>query len=144
MISQLPMRQTCLLRRAARLFSTLQVMSTQATASSTALLATSTISPISPLLILVWTNGPFSCSSSSHICPSDLEKQNIADWVTPLNFKPIHSDFFQKREVGTGQWLLDSKEFKDWRDGHLESLWCPGIREIPSFILPSRSVSLMY
>lgn len=38
------------------------------------------------------------------------------------------------REEGTGQWLLDSEIFKDWRDGHSEMLWCPGNREIFPFV----------
>lgn len=57
-----------------------------------------------------------------------------SDGISPLNFKSIHSETFQNREDGTGQWFLDSKIFKDWHDGCLEVLWCPGIRETPLLI----------
>jgi hypothetical protein len=38
-------------------------------------------------------------------------------------------------------WLLESKEFKGWRDGSLETLWCRGSREISSLV-NNTSVSL--
>jgi hypothetical protein len=62
----------------------------------------------------------------------DQERWNIADWLCSLNFKPSQSEYFQKREEGTGEWLLESEEFKTWRDGMAETLWCPGIRGFAS------------
>jgi hypothetical protein len=36
------------------------------------------------------------------------------------------------RVAGTGEWLLASEKFIDWRDGSSETLWCPGGREFRS------------
>jgi hypothetical protein len=41
-------------------------------------------------------------------------------------------DIIAKRAEGTGQWLLESTEFKAWLDGTSETLWCPGPRGLPS------------
>ncbi|KAH0493756.1 hypothetical protein TgHK011_000407 [Trichoderma gracile] len=54
----------------------------------------------------------------------DLE---ILDWVTPLNYGPQHSDFFNRRQPGTGQWLLDSAEYKSWLTESNKTLFCAGI-----------------
>ncbi len=37
------------------------------------------------------------------------------------------SDLIGRRQEGTGQWLLVSKQFKDWVNGNGETLLCPGI-----------------
>lgn len=91
------------------------------------------ISALAPILFLVRTNRPPSCSLF-HLCLSDPVRWNTAEWLSPLNFKPIHSEIFQHRGKGTGQWLLESEEFKFWRDGPPDALWCPGIRAIPLLI----------
>ncbi len=62
----------------------------------------------------------------------DQERRAIAEWLSSLNFKVTQSDVFKNRQEGTGQWLLNSKDFKHWVSGTQETLWCPGIREIPS------------
>jgi hypothetical protein len=58
---------------------------------------------------------------------------NIAEWLSSLNFKASQLEFLQKKQEGTGEWLLEDPTFKEWRDGILEALWCPGIREMISF-----------
>ncbi|KAI9878016.1 MAG: hypothetical protein M1830_002174, partial [Pleopsidium flavum] len=62
----------------------------------------------------------------------DEERRTISEWLSSLNFKATQSDVFKNRQDGTGQWLLDSTEFKHWVSGTQETLWCPGIRETPS------------
>ena len=59
-----------------------------------------------------------------------LERQTIASWISSLHFKLSHNEIIQQRQDGTGRWLLESKEFKAWRDGTSEMLWCPGDREL--------------
>jgi Cdc6-like AAA superfamily ATPase len=54
----------------------------------------------------------------------DLE---ILDWLTPVNYGPQHSDYFNRRQPGTGQWLLETNEFRQWVDGQKQTLFCPGI-----------------
>ena len=55
------------------------------------------------------------------------EHQIIADWLTPIDYAPQQSDFVARRQEGTGQWLLDSKEFNGWLDQSKQTLFCPGI-----------------
>ena len=57
---------------------------------------------------------------------SDDERQAIASWLSSLNFQASQNEFIQKRRKGTGEWFLESREFKEWRDGTSEMLWCPG------------------
>lgn len=53
----------------------------------------------------------------------------ILDWLTPVNYAAQQHDFAGRRREGTGQWLLDSKEYCAWRDADKGSraLFCPGI-----------------
>src|SRR5271155_1425151 len=57
---------------------------------------------------------------------SDDEHQVIGSWLSSLNFQASQNEFIQKRRKGTGEWFLESREFKEWRDGTSEMLWCPG------------------
>jgi len=58
------------------------------------------------------------------------ERSDIAEWLSPLNFKASQSGFLQTREEGTGNWLLESQTFRDWCNGTSSRiLWCPGDRE---------------
>jgi hypothetical protein len=55
------------------------------------------------------------------------ECQTIADWISPINYGPQHSDYFDRRQIGTGQWLLDSEQFHAWLEMDKQTLFCPGI-----------------
>jgi hypothetical protein len=51
----------------------------------------------------------------------------ILNWLTPTEYGPRHSDFLGRREPGTGQWLVDSKEYQTWVKSDRHTLFCPGI-----------------
>jgi hypothetical protein len=51
----------------------------------------------------------------------------VLDWLTPVNYDLQHSDYFNRRQAGTGQWLLDSPKFQDWLQNNRQTLFCPGI-----------------
>jgi Cdc6-like AAA superfamily ATPase len=55
------------------------------------------------------------------------ERKAILDWLTPIDYAPQHSDFIKRRQAGTGQWLLESKEYLAWLDKDQSTLFCPGI-----------------
>jgi hypothetical protein len=60
----------------------------------------------------------------------DKESQDILDWLSPLNFWTKQKDTFQRREPGTGEWLLNDPLFTQWRDETNNNiLWCPGERK---------------
>ncbi|KAH7176019.1 hypothetical protein EDB81DRAFT_609735, partial [Dactylonectria macrodidyma] len=64
-------------------------------------------------------------------------RQNILDWITPFNYGSQQSDYFGKRQAGTGQWLLDSAEYQAWLETKEQTLFCPGIPGAGKTILAS-------
>lgn len=64
----------------------------------------------------------------------DLE---ILEWLTPINYGSQHSDFINRRQPGTGQWLLESEEFQTWLSTIKQTLFCPGIPGVGKTILTS-------
>jgi hypothetical protein len=40
--------------------------------------------------------------------------QDILRWMSAADYGTQQSDFFQHQQSGTGQWLLDSAEYKNW------------------------------
>lgn len=64
----------------------------------------------------------------------DLETLN---WLTLTDYGPRQSREFNKREPGTGQWLLDSVEYQNWLKTDKQTLFCPGIPGAGKTILTS-------
>jgi Cdc6-like AAA superfamily ATPase len=67
----------------------------------------------------------------------DQEQQAILDWLTPIDYTAKQNDVFRMRQQGTGQWLLDSTEFKEWLQTAKKTLFCPGIPGAGKTILTS-------
>ncbi|CAG9983821.1 unnamed protein product [Clonostachys byssicola] len=65
------------------------------------------------------------------------EHQAILDWLTPIEYAPKQNDNLRSREPGTGQWLLDSKEYQAWLKTSKQTLFCPGIPGAGKTILTS-------
>lgn len=74
------------------------------------------------------TQNSVSVTDSNAKRPLDEERRAIINWLSPLNFFTKQNDVFSSRQEGTGQWLLESKDFKDWIWGTEKTLWCPGMR----------------
>lgn len=55
------------------------------------------------------------------------QHHTIMQWLSPTDFPAQQHDIISRRQEGTGQWLLDSREFKGWLQGSDETLFCPGI-----------------
>jgi hypothetical protein len=67
--------------------------------------------------------------STAHIY-SKLERQEdmtILNWLTPIEYGSQQSDYFRKRQQGTGKWFLDSEEYLKWLETKNQMLFCPGI-----------------
>jgi len=56
------------------------------------------------------------------------ERRELVAWLSPLNFWSKQSDVLSGRLEQTGEWFLESDEFKDWFKGTQKTLWCRGIR----------------
>ena len=90
----------------------------------------------------------------------EQEHEAILNWLTPVDFVPQQSDFVSRRQAGTGQWLLDSKEFKKWasiqdQDSQKQdsqeridqselTLFCPGIPGAGKTVITSIVVDNLY
>ncbi|QYS94840.1 ANK_REP_REGION domain-containing protein [Trichoderma simmonsii] len=66
-----------------------------------------------------------------------IENIKILDWLTSTNYGLQQSDCFQRRQPGSGQWLLDSTEFQSWVAGRNQTLFCPGMPGAGKTILTS-------
>lgn len=51
----------------------------------------------------------------------------ILDWLSPADDGAQHSDYISACESGTGQWLPDCLEFREWLHGCRSTLFCKGI-----------------
>ena len=55
------------------------------------------------------------------------ENRVILDWLTTIEYAPQQGDFRTRRQPETGQWLLDSPQFRTWLEAENQTLFCPGI-----------------
>jgi Cdc6-like AAA superfamily ATPase len=65
------------------------------------------------------------------------EYSTILNWLTSIDYTPQQNDFINRRQKGTGQWLLDSPEFRKWIETDKQTLFCPGIPGAGKTILTS-------
>ena len=57
------------------------------------------------------------------------ERLRILTWLSPLDFGTRLSEMLNRRQKGTGTWLLESQPFTAWLKGDIRAIWCPGMRE---------------
>jgi hypothetical protein len=65
------------------------------------------------------------------------EHKEILDWLTKVEYSPKHNDLRDRRQPGTGQWLLASEEYQTWLKTSAQTLFCPGIPGAGKTILTS-------
>lgn len=58
---------------------------------------------------------------------ADQDRLTILNWLTSLDHATQQSDLRSKRQAGTGQWLLDSEEYRLWLTSTNQTVYCPGI-----------------
>jgi hypothetical protein len=73
----------------------------------------------------------------------DQERVTILNWLTPMDYAPEQNDYIRRRQPGTGQWLLDSAEFKTWVETNKQTLLCLGIPGAGKTILTSFVVEIL-
>ncbi|KAJ5461616.1 uncharacterized protein N7458_003168 [Penicillium daleae] len=69
---------------------------------------------ISNIALLDAFNGRITRSSIRNLVQhqDDQKRQEILNWLFPLDYSAQQSDNIARRQPGTGEWLLDSPEFK--------------------------------
>jgi hypothetical protein len=55
------------------------------------------------------------------------DRQRILQWLSSTDFPAQQHDIISRRQDGTAQWFLNSKEFQKWLQGLNKTLFCPGI-----------------
>ncbi|KAG5655135.1 hypothetical protein KAF25_001908 [Fusarium avenaceum] len=65
------------------------------------------------------------------------EYQAILDWFTPVDYGTHQSVNFKIRQQGTGQWFLESAEYREWLDADGNTLFCLGIPGAGKTVLSS-------
>ncbi|KAJ7706659.1 ankyrin repeat-containing domain protein [Mycena rosella] len=64
-------------------------------------------------------------------------RDEIINWLSPINFFTRQADIFAVRQLGSGEWLLESDQFKAWSAGVGKILWCPGMPGAGKTVLAS-------
>ncbi|CAI0650564.1 unnamed protein product [Colletotrichum noveboracense] len=57
----------------------------------------------------------------------DENKRRTLDRITSIDFSKQLADNLERRQDGTGLWLLESPEFQTWVQGDRQTLFCPGM-----------------
>ncbi|KAJ7028112.1 ankyrin repeat domain-containing protein [Mycena alexandri] len=69
-----------------------------------------------------------------------VERKQIIEWLSPINFFLRQADISQARQGGTGGWLLADPHFQEWESGSGRTLWCHGIPGAGKTVLASMIV----
>lgn len=57
---------------------------------------------------------------------TEKDRENIMDWLNPINQAEIHAAALRKHEPGTGVWFLEGEIFGNWKRDPGTSLWLVG------------------
>ncbi|KAE8368005.1 hypothetical protein BDV27DRAFT_154483 [Aspergillus caelatus] len=74
----------------------------------------------------------------------DREYQAVIDWLTPVNYALQQNDFIARRQEGTGEWFLNSTEFKQWLSQSKQSLFCPGMPGAGKTMITATTIDHLY
>ena len=55
------------------------------------------------------------------------EEHNILEWLSEYDFSASHTSAASRRESGTGDWILDSPQYGEWKTSECSLLWLHGI-----------------
>jgi hypothetical protein len=57
-------------------------------------------------------------------------REDFLNWISPHDHEDAHDTIYGKKHPGTCDWLLHTKEFRDWIGSSTSALlWCHGKRE---------------
>ncbi|KAF8471108.1 hypothetical protein BDZ91DRAFT_653655, partial [Kalaharituber pfeilii] len=68
------------------------------------------------------------------------EYNKCLQWLSPLCFGQIHSEYYSVWEKGTCDWFIESERFKQWLEGGRRILLCTGGPGVGKTILSSRVI----
>jgi hypothetical protein len=59
----------------------------------------------------------------------DDKKRQLLQWISPENPWEPHRGALKVHQPGTGQWLVQSTEFLNWKAGGYQVCWLSGPRK---------------
>lgn len=68
---------------------------------------------------------------------NDEQHQIFLDWLSQTIYTTQQNDYINRRQPGTGKWLLESSEFQTWIKKSPQTMFCPGIPGAGKTILTS-------
>ena len=68
------------------------------------------------------------------------DRQDLLEWISPLNFPSQQNAIFNRRQEGTGQWFFESPEVKTWLSRPGQTLLCTGIPGAGKTMLASMAI----
>ncbi|KAL6918298.1 hypothetical protein FSST1_009793 [Fusarium sambucinum] len=72
-----------------------------------------------------------------HSAYCEEEDKDILEWLTTIDYSSVHNDTIKRRQPGTCQWLLESKEYHTWLQTTGKTMLCLGIPGAGKTILTS-------
>jgi Cdc6-like AAA superfamily ATPase len=72
------------------------------------------------------------------------EHQAILNWLTPIDYATQQSDFINRLQEGTGEWLLKSNIFQEWINNSKQTLFCPGMPGAGKTMITSIIIDHLY
>ncbi|KAM5366213.1 hypothetical protein ACJZ2D_010641 [Fusarium nematophilum] len=66
-----------------------------------------------------------------------IQRKEVLDWLQDVNWRHQQYMHYDRREPGTGQWLLDSSEFQEWLEAPGSTLLCCGLPEVGKTVMAS-------
>lgn len=57
--------------------------------------------------------------------------RTITDWFSPITFAQKQRDVYRPEYSGSKEGFFESSEFKSWKRGDIQALWCCGIGRTP-------------
>ncbi|KAK5991992.1 hypothetical protein PT974_05388 [Cladobotryum mycophilum] len=78
-----------------------------------------------------------------HRGQEEQRRQDILEWLTPINYSATQHEYFSKRHPETGKWLLQSQQFNEFVDCDATTLFCQGHPGVGKTILTSLVVDCL-
>jgi hypothetical protein len=69
-------------------------------------------------------------SRAAEVKQEKKEREELLNWISQDDYEDVHDTIYAKKHAGTGEWLLQTDEFRMWYSSPISTLlWCYGKRE---------------
>jgi hypothetical protein len=78
---------------------------------------------------------PPACEVMAAPTSLDDERQRISSWLSSVDVMANHDAACQKHEPTTGDWLIESPDFEEWKAKAGGFVWLHGFGKIPPYLI---------